>query len=92
MGTAVLDGALEIVELHVEPADQRRGTGRALLRAVVAGAAEPRAVLTTEAGNARARRFYAAAGFEVLHDGLWVRTGSAGAVVLLAPLPLPVTG
>ena len=86
---AVLVGALEIVELHVEPADQGQGLGRALLHAVASGA-EPRAVLTTRTGNARARRLYASAGFEVLHDRLWARQDSPGAVVLVAPLPLPV--
>lgn len=86
---AVLAGALEIVELHVEPADQRQGLGRALLYAVASGG-EPRAVLTTETGNARARRLYASAGFEALHDGLWAREGSPGAVVLIAALPLLV--
>jgi ribosomal protein S18 acetylase RimI-like enzyme len=80
---ALLDGALEIAELHVDPPAQRQGLGRALLYAVADGAGEPHAVLTTEATNGRARALYASAGFTVLHPTLWHR-----AVAMIAPLPL----
>ena len=80
---AVLDGALEIAELHVDPPAQHRGLGRALLYAVTDGAGERHAVLTTEATNSRARALYGSAGFTVLHPTLWNR-----AVAMIAPLPL----
>jgi ribosomal protein S18 acetylase RimI-like enzyme len=80
---AVLDGALELAELHVDPPVQRRGLGRALLYAVTSGAAEANAVLTTEATNARARALYRSAGFTILHPALWNR-----AVAMIALLPL----
>ena len=82
---AVLDGALEIAELHVDPPAQRRGLGRGLLYALADGAGERHAVLTTDATNGRARALYGSAGFTVLHPTLWNR-----AVAMVAPLPLPL--
>jgi ribosomal protein S18 acetylase RimI-like enzyme len=82
---AVLDGALEIAELHVDPPAQRRGLGRGLLYALADGACERHAVLTTDATNGPARSLYGSAGFTVLHPTLWNR-----AVAMVAPLPLRV--
>jgi ribosomal protein S18 acetylase RimI-like enzyme len=80
---AVLDGALEIAELHVDPPAQHRGLGRGLLYALTEGALERHAVLTTEATNSRARALYDSAGFTILYPALWNR-----AVAMVAPLPL----
>jgi ribosomal protein S18 acetylase RimI-like enzyme len=84
---SVLDGALEIAELHVDPPAQHRGLGRGLLYALASGARERHAVLTTDATNGRARALYAAAGFTVLHPTLWNR-----AIAMVAPLPLQSSG
>ncbi len=68
---------VEIDRLVVDPAVARRGTGRALVAAVLADAAGRRVTVSTGRGNAPARRLYAQAGFretgerEVL-PGLWV--------------------
>ena len=68
---------VEIDRLVVDPAYARRGTGRALVAAVLAGTAGRRVTVSTGRDNAPARRLYARAGFretgerEVL-PGLWV--------------------
>ncbi|SFP99485.1 Acetyltransferase (GNAT) family protein [Geodermatophilus dictyosporus] len=85
-GTGAVTGAvawrvtpdgLDVDRLVVDPARARRGTGRALVTAVLAEAAGARVTVSTGRGNTPARRLYAAAGFrgtgerEVL-PGLWV--------------------
>ena len=56
----------EIVELHVRPASQRRGLGSALLAQLLTRQPHDRAVLTTQAGSRKARKFYAKNGWEEL--------------------------
>ena len=58
-----IDGAFEVCELHVRPARQGTGLGRALLAELLAGPPAPTAVLTTPEGETRARRFYRAGGW-----------------------------
>jgi ribosomal protein S18 acetylase RimI-like enzyme len=58
-----LDGAFEVCELHVRPADQRHGLGRALLDTLLEGKPCTSAVLTTPDAETRARGFYRAAGW-----------------------------
>ncbi len=53
----------EIVELHVQPARQRRGVGSALLAQLLTRQPHDRAVLTTQAGSRKARTFYAKNGW-----------------------------
>jgi ribosomal protein S18 acetylase RimI-like enzyme len=65
-----LDGAFEVCELHVRPAAQGRGLGRALLDRLLAGPPTPTAVLTTPDKETRARAFYRAAGWQDLVRGL----------------------
>ena len=63
---AALAGA-ELVRLYVQPNAQRRGIGRRLLleaERAVADACLPALWLTAWEGNERARRFYAAQGYE----------------------------
>ncbi|MDT7572859.1 MAG: hypothetical protein QOE05_3033 [Actinomycetota bacterium] len=59
-----LSGAFEVCELHVRPAEQGKGMGRALLDRLLAGPPSHAAVLTTPDKETRARAFY--------RDGGWV--------------------
>jgi ribosomal protein S18 acetylase RimI-like enzyme len=68
--TAWLTGAFEVCELHVRPAQQGQGLGRALLERLLAGPPAPAAVLTTPDKETRARAFYRAAGWVDLLRGL----------------------
>jgi ribosomal protein S18 acetylase RimI-like enzyme len=56
-------GAFEVCELHVRPAHQGQGRGRALLDALLAATPAHTAVLTTPDSETRARGFYRAAGW-----------------------------
>jgi ribosomal protein S18 acetylase RimI-like enzyme len=58
-----IDGAFEVCELHVRPAAQGSGLGRALLDSLLADAPSTTAVLTTPDTETRARGFYRAAGW-----------------------------
>ena len=78
----------EVTELHVRPDHQRHGLGRALLRTVLASAAEPRAVLSTRAGDKPARRLYLSLGFTDLTPPFRFTAGQPEYVVMGARLPL----
>ena len=65
-----LDGAFEVCELHVRPADQGTGLGRSLLAALLVGPVAPTAILTTPDADTRARRFYRQGGWVDLRCGL----------------------
>ena len=56
----------EIVELHVRPSQQRRGVGSALLAQLLTRQPHDRALLSTQAGSQKARRFYAKNGWSEL--------------------------
>lgn len=56
-------GAFEVCELHVLPAWQGAGLGRALLAALLDPAPAPVALLTTPEGHIRAREFYRTGGW-----------------------------
>jgi ribosomal protein S18 acetylase RimI-like enzyme len=56
----------EIVELHVRPAWQRRGIGSALLAQLLTRQPHDRAILSTQTGSRKARRFYAKNGWQEL--------------------------
>jgi GNAT superfamily N-acetyltransferase len=58
----------EIVELHVRPAWQRRGVGSQLLAQLLSRQRHDRAVLSTQTGSRKARRFYAKNGWAELAD------------------------
>lgn len=66
-----LDGAFEVCELHVRPAQQGQGLGRSLLDLLLAGPPAPRAILTTPDRETRARGFYRADGWVDLVRGLF---------------------
>ena len=63
LAAAWLDGSFEVCELHVRPAQQGTGLGRALLAALLDGVPARTAVLTTPDAETRARRFYRAGGW-----------------------------
>ena len=65
-----LSDAFEVCELHVRPAQQGKGYGRALLDTLLAGAGTRTAVLTTPDRETRARHFYRAGGWQDLVRGL----------------------
>jgi ribosomal protein S18 acetylase RimI-like enzyme len=65
-----LVGAFEVCELHVRPAWQGQGLGRALLDRLLAGPPASTAVLTTPDKETRARGFYRDAGWVDLLPGL----------------------
>lgn len=53
----------DVIRMAVAPAARRRGTGRALLDALLERAGERAVLLEVEADNIAAQRLYAAAGF-----------------------------
>ena len=77
LGRRTTADGVEIDRLVVDPAGARRGTGRALVAAVLTEAGGRRVTVSTGRDNAPARRLYTQAGFretgerEVL-PGLWV--------------------
>lgn len=60
---AWLPGGFELCELHVLPAAQARGTGRALLQMLCANLGHQSVLLSTPEGDTRASRLYRASGF-----------------------------
>ena len=58
-----LAGCFELSELHVRPAWQGRGIGRALLTALVDGLPQRTVLLSTPEGDTRAWRLYRSLGF-----------------------------
>lgn len=56
----------EVVELHVRPSWQRSGVGSTLLAHLLTRQPHDRALLSTRAGSAQARRFYAKNGWTEL--------------------------
>ena len=56
-------GSFEVCELHVRPAHQGTGLGRALLALLLRDVPAPRALLTTPDEETRARAFYRAGGW-----------------------------
>ena len=92
VGYAVTMAAGDVVDLlriAVHPTQRRRGTARALLRAVLEQAATTEAqrmLLEVRVGNAAARAFYASAGFtEIARRPRYYRDGT-DALVLALPL------
>lgn len=81
VAAAWLDGHFEVVSIGVLPEARGRGTGRALLRALLADLPHDRLLLMTTAdADDPARRLYAAEGWEV------VGPGSSDATVVMGRL------
>lgn len=85
----VLDEALEVVELHVVPAYQGRGIGRALLRTLMNGRDEPWAALTVLADNHRAWGLYTSLGFTELSKPFHFPGHERPYLLMGRPLPVP---
>jgi ribosomal protein S18 acetylase RimI-like enzyme len=88
----VLDEALEIVELHVDPAYQGRGIGRALLKRLMTDRPEPWAVLTVIADNHRAWGLYTSLGFTEMSKPFLFAGHEQQYLLMGRPLPLPAAG
>lgn len=56
----------EVVELHVQPAHQRRGVGSVLLAQLLTRQPHDRVLLSTQTGSRKARNFYAKNGWAEL--------------------------
>jgi ribosomal protein S18 acetylase RimI-like enzyme len=83
-----LRGCFELSELHVRPRYQGRGTGRALLEALVDGIEQPAVLLSTPEGDTRAWRLYRSIGFVDLLRHHLFPGDSRPFAVLGARLPL----
>ncbi len=81
-------GTFELAELHVAREWQGRGWGERLLRAVLAGCGEARALLTCKTEAQRAHALYDRLGFVVLAEGIRFTGYPDGYDVLGVELPL----
>ncbi|MDP9393244.1 MAG: GNAT family N-acetyltransferase [Actinomycetota bacterium] len=92
IGTVVpvelLVDAFSVVELHVSPEAQGRGTGRALLRRLLAGVPRRRVLLSAYDEPTPARRLYRSEGFRELAANFVFPTDAQPYVILAADLPL----
>jgi ribosomal protein S18 acetylase RimI-like enzyme len=87
---AWLEDSLEIAELHVLPAYQGAGIGRALLLSITDDRDERTAVLSTADAQTRARRLYRGVGFVDLLTGFRFSGSEPPYAVMGALLPLKV--
>lgn len=83
-----LGDSFEIAEVHVHPAHQGKGIGRAMVHALVAGRLERAALLSTPEGHTRARRLYRSLGFTDLVPGFSFPGSGPAYAIMGAALPL----
>jgi len=88
LAAAWMDYTMEIAEVHVHPAHQGRGIGRAMLGTLTAGRAERTAVLSTMDADTPARRLYRGLGFTDLLTRYVFPGDSPPYAVMGAVLPL----
>ena len=86
--TAWLSDSFEVAELHVLPAYQGGGIGRALLLRLLSDRPERTALLSTQDAESRARRLYRGVGFTDLLTGFRFSGGEPPYAVMGAALPL----
>jgi ribosomal protein S18 acetylase RimI-like enzyme len=84
-----LDDSFVITELHVHPAHQNRGVGRALITTITDGAAEPRSILSAIDTDSPARGLYRSLGYTDLARQVLFPSAPKPYAVMGAPLPLP---
>ncbi|MDP9684392.1 GNAT family N-acetyltransferase [Streptomyces griseoviridis] len=83
-----LDDSFVITELHVHPAHQNRGVGRALITTITDGAAEPRSILSAIDTDSPARGLYRSLGYQDLARQVLFPSAPKPYAVMGAPLPL----
>ncbi|GLF99048.1 GNAT family N-acetyltransferase [Streptomyces yaizuensis] len=83
-----LDNSFVITELHVHPAFQARGIGRALITGITDTAAEPRSILSAIDTESPARGLYRSLGYRDLARRVLFPSTSSAYAVMGAPLPL----
>jgi ribosomal protein S18 acetylase RimI-like enzyme len=85
---AWLDDSFVITELHVHPAHQNRGVGRALITGITDGAAQPRSILSAIDTDSPARGLYHSLGYQDLARRVMFPSAAQPYAVMGAPLPL----
>ncbi|MER5374478.1 MULTISPECIES: GNAT family N-acetyltransferase [unclassified Streptomyces] len=85
---AWLDDSFVITELHVHPAYQNRGAGRALITAITDEATQPRSILSAIDTESPARALYRSLGYQDLARRVLFPSAPRPYAVMGAPLPL----
>ncbi|MEU9122127.1 N-acetyltransferase [Streptomyces sp. NPDC048506] len=83
-----LDDSFTITELHVHPAYQGRGIGRALITRITDEAAEPRSILSAIDVESPARGLYRSLGYQDIARRVLFPSAPTPYAVMGAPLPL----
>ncbi|MFF4660173.1 GNAT family N-acetyltransferase [Streptomyces sp. NPDC000345] len=83
-----LDDSFVITELHVHPAYQNRGAGRALITGITDSATEPRSILSAIDIESPARALYRSLGYQDLARRVLFPSAPRPYAVMGAPLPL----
>ncbi|MFR9674623.1 GNAT family N-acetyltransferase [Streptomyces sp. TR06-5] len=83
-----LSDAFAVTELHVHPAFQHRGIGRALITRLTDAAEEPRSILSAIDTDSPARALYRSLGYRDLADRVQFPSATSLYVVMGARLPL----
>ncbi|MFH0172936.1 GNAT family N-acetyltransferase [Streptomyces cacaoi] len=83
-----LDDSFVITELHVHPAHQNRGAGRALITTITDTAAQPRSILSAIDTESPARALYHSLGYQDLARRVLFPSAPRPYAVMGAPLPL----
>ncbi|GGN50949.1 acetyltransferase [Streptomyces kronopolitis] len=83
-----LDDSFTITELHVHPAHQHRGIGRALITRITDETGEPRSILSAIDTESPARHLYRSLGYQDLARRVLFPSAPTPYAVMGAPLPL----
>ncbi|WP_330240952.1 GNAT family N-acetyltransferase [Streptomyces sp. NBC_00525] len=87
-----LDDSFVITELHVHPAFQNRGIGRALITTVTDAVPQPRSILSAIDTDSPARALYRSLGYHDLARQVVFPSAPKPYAVMGAPLPLRRAG
>ncbi|AIV33917.1 GNAT family N-acetyltransferase [Streptomyces sp. R1] len=85
---AWLDDSFVITELHVHPAHQNRGVGRALITTITDAATQPRSILSAIDRDSPARGLYHSLGYQDLARKVLFPSAPKPYAVMGATLPL----